>query len=47
MSQFTLMFLTPDDQRWAIEKMEQYRLSHGVGMNDCLIAAVCLFTRIT
>jgi predicted nucleic acid-binding protein len=28
------------DQDWAMEQMERYRLSHGVGVNDCLIASV-------
>ncbi len=41
MSDFSLCFLSDDDQRWAMQQMELYRLSHGVGINDCLIASVC------
>jgi predicted nucleic acid-binding protein len=37
---FDLQYLTTVDQDWAISRMEQYRLSHGVATNDCLIAAV-------
>jgi len=40
LSQFDLVYLTQSDQEWAMHQMEHYRLSHGVGMNDCLIAAV-------
>ena len=40
LSQFEITHLTAADQDWAIQQMEQYRLSHGVGTNDCLIAAV-------
>jgi predicted nucleic acid-binding protein len=40
LSQFEITHLTAADQDWAIRQMEQYRLSHGVGTNDCLIAAV-------
>ena len=41
MSMFALTLLTGDDQEWAMEQMERHRLSQGVGINDCLIAAVC------
>ena len=37
---FDLYFHTDEDQRWAIEQMERYRLSRGIGINDCLIASV-------
>lgn len=40
LSRFTLEYLTPTDMDWAMERMEQLRLSHGVGINDCLIASV-------
>jgi len=40
MSQFDLTHLNHSDQDWAINKLEQYRLSHGIGLNDCLIASV-------
>ncbi len=39
LSQFDLIYLTPPDQEWAMQQMERYRLSHGVGINDCLIAS--------
>ena len=38
--QFELVYLTQADQEWAMQQMERYRLSHGVGINDSLIAAV-------
>jgi len=38
--QFDLVYLTQGDQEWAMQQMERYRLSHGVGINDSLIAAV-------
>jgi predicted nucleic acid-binding protein len=40
LSQFELTYLVRADQDWAMEQMERYRLSHGVGINDCLIASV-------
>jgi len=40
LSQFNMEYLTPADMDWAMQQMERYRLSHGVGMNDCLIASV-------
>ncbi len=48
---FELMCLTETDQLWAMKQYQIFRLSHGVGMNDCLIAApaqrlgVPLYTR--
>lgn len=40
LTKFDLYFLIQEDQLWAMEQMERYRLSHGVGINDCLIASV-------
>lgn len=40
LSLFQMEYLTPDDQIWAMTQMETYRLSDGVGINDCLIASV-------
>jgi predicted nucleic acid-binding protein len=40
LAKFDLHFPTREDQLWAMEKMERYRLSRGVGINDCLIASV-------
>jgi predicted nucleic acid-binding protein len=40
LSQFDLVYLTQIDQNWAMQQMERYRLSHGIGINDCLIASV-------
>ncbi|MBZ0278911.1 MAG: PIN domain-containing protein [Anaerolineae bacterium] len=40
LSQFDLIYLTSNDQRWAMQQMEKYRLSHGVAMGDCFIASV-------
>ena len=40
LAKFELQFPTQADQEWAMTQMEQYRLSQGVGINDCLIASV-------
>jgi predicted nucleic acid-binding protein len=40
LSPFDMEYLTPADMDWAMQQMERYLLSHGVGMNDCLIASV-------
>jgi predicted nucleic acid-binding protein len=39
--QFNLVYLTEEDQDWAMQQMITYRLSRGVEINDCLIASVC------
>ncbi len=36
---FELICLIETDQLWAMKQYQIFRLSHGVGMNDCLIAA--------
>ncbi len=36
---FDRVDIEPEDARWAIGKALEYRLSHGVGIMDCLIAA--------
>ncbi len=41
LSSFNVVYLTISDQIWAMEQMQQYRLSRGIEMNDCLIASVC------
>jgi predicted nucleic acid-binding protein len=41
LTQFDMEYLTPSDMDWAIQQVERYKLSHGVGINDCLIASVC------
>ncbi|MDX1992758.1 MAG: PIN domain-containing protein [bacterium] len=37
---FQLLYLIQSDQDWAMQQMERYRLSHGISINDCLIASV-------
>lgn len=39
LNSFQMVYLTQTDQEWAFQRLQTYRLSHGVGMNDCLIAA--------
>ncbi len=39
LNSFQMIYLTQKDQEWALQNLQAYRLSHGVGMNDCLIAA--------
>jgi predicted nucleic acid-binding protein len=41
LSQFQIAYLTSEDQDWAMAQMLRFRLSRGVEMNDCLIAALC------
>jgi hypothetical protein len=36
---FELIYLTLNDQVWAMKQFEIFRLSHNVGILDCLIAA--------
>lgn len=38
---FDMEYPTVSDMDWAMEQMEYYRLSHGIGIFDCLIASVC------
>jgi predicted nucleic acid-binding protein len=40
LSQFDLIYLTAVDPDWAMRQMENYRLSHGVTTEGCLIASV-------
>ena len=40
LSQFDLVYLTSIDENWAMQQMENYRLSNGVTTDDCLIASV-------
>jgi predicted nucleic acid-binding protein len=40
LSQFEMLYLTPQDMDWAMQRLETYRLSHGVETMDCLIASV-------
>lgn len=37
---FELIYLTPTDQAWAMQQLHYFRFSHGIGMNDYLIASV-------
>jgi predicted nucleic acid-binding protein len=41
LKEFNMDYLTRTDMDWAMQQLERYRLSHGVEMNDCLIASVC------
>jgi predicted nucleic acid-binding protein len=38
---FEMLHLTSEDQDWAMEQMEQHRLSQGVGVMDCFNASIC------
>jgi tRNA(fMet)-specific endonuclease VapC len=40
LAQFNLIYLTEGDQTWAMQQLLAYRLSHQVGILDCLIASV-------
>ena len=39
LSRFPIIYLTQEDQEWATRQFQMYRLSHNVGLVDCLIAA--------
>jgi len=41
LDRFELLPLTAADQVWAMQMLAHYRLSHGLGIMDCLIASVC------
>lgn len=41
LKQFTMEYVLPIDMDWAIQQMQRYRLSRGIGINDCFIGAVC------
>ena len=38
---FEIVPLNEDDQKWAEQQLIRFRLSHGVEINDCLIASIC------
>jgi predicted nucleic acid-binding protein len=40
LSKFDLLYSTAADQQWAMQQLEQFRFSHHISANDCLIAAV-------
>lgn len=40
LGRFDIVYLLPEDQDWAMEQMERYRLSQGVSIEDCMIASV-------
>ncbi len=40
LDQFEMIYLTSADQEWAMDRMHQLRLSHGLEINDCLIASL-------
>ena len=39
LGRFQMIYLTEDDQKWAMEQIVKFKLSHNIGMMDCLIAA--------
>ena len=40
LNRFELVYLSQADQDWAMEQVERYHLSHGISINDSLIASV-------
>lgn len=46
LSPFFVFHLTPDDSRWAMEQLAAFRLSHGIGLTDCLIGALAARTQL-
>jgi hypothetical protein len=41
LTQFEMIYLVQADMDWAMQQLKAYRLSHNVGILDCLIAAPC------
>ena len=41
LNEFDMEYLTRTDMDWSMQQLERSRLSHGVEMNDCLMAWVC------
>jgi len=39
-AKFEMVFLIREDMQWAMDQQAVFALSHNIGMNDCLIAAV-------
>jgi predicted nucleic acid-binding protein len=39
LSQFQIIYLTADDQTWAINQVAKFHLSHNIDLTDALIAA--------
>ncbi|NJL06495.1 MAG: type II toxin-antitoxin system VapC family toxin [Chloroflexaceae bacterium] len=40
LDQFELLYLTAEDQQWAMRQLVALQFSHHISMNDCQIAAV-------
>jgi predicted nucleic acid-binding protein len=40
LNRFDTVYLSELDQQWAMQQLERFRLSHGVSIDDCLIASV-------
>lgn len=40
LNQFQHLYLTPQDQQWAMQQLEAFHFSYRIGMNDCLIGSV-------
>jgi hypothetical protein len=38
LNEFDMEYLTRTDMDWSMQQLERSRLSHGVEMNDCLMA---------
>src|SRR5687767_3765529 len=41
LSQFDIEYFQITDMDWAMQQLIKFRLSHNVGLMDCLIASVC------
>jgi predicted nucleic acid-binding protein len=39
LQRFQMLYLTEDDQKWAMAQLVKFKLSHNIGVMDCLIAA--------
>ncbi|MBN1287286.1 MAG: PIN domain-containing protein [Anaerolineae bacterium] len=46
LTQYHTFHIVEADSRWAVQQMTAYRVSHGVGLADCLIAAVAARTKL-
>lgn len=41
---YRVFHITEEDSRWAAQQLESFRLSHHIGLADCLIAAIAART---
>lgn len=46
LEEFHIAYLQSVDQSWAMGRLQEFRLSHGISITDCLIASVAYRMRL-